>query len=173
MTVSWGDGGYDSPELRIAVIGVGNLDYGDDGVGLLVAQLARQRLPIRVNVLEMAGNPLSLLDAWQDDDAVILVDAPQSGSEAGKIHRFDIHEGRLPSYSFSPSTHTLSVAEIIELARALETLPSELLVYGVEGVNFEPYDGLSPEVEQAAQQVVAMIAEEIDSLERRLTNNMR
>ncbi len=102
----------------IQVIGLGNPDRGDDGVGPLVADLVRRQLPPSIRVTQLSGDLLSLMDSWRDADAAILVDAIYSGGTAGTVHRFDLRECNLPTKFFSSSTHTMNLAQVIELARA-------------------------------------------------------
>jgi hydrogenase maturation protease len=61
-------------------------------------------------------------------------------------------------------THTFGLADVIELARALDGLPSRLAGYGVEGAAFEFGTGLSPDVESAVQSVTSQLLRELNSV---------
>ena len=140
------------------IIGVGNGFRGDDAAGLVAAR--RLRSTLRVPVRELEGDPAKLMDAWENCESVILVDAVSSGSPPGTLHRFDAHEAPLPSTLFRGSTHAFGVPDVIELARALHRLPRKLVVYGIEARNFTAGEGLSPEVEDAVERVVQRIEKE-------------
>jgi hypothetical protein len=56
-------------------------------------------------------------------DEAIVVDAVSSNAQSGAIHRLDAVSTKLPAELYRGSTHALSVAEAVELARALERLP--------------------------------------------------
>jgi hydrogenase maturation protease len=140
--------------MNILVIGVGNEFRGDDGVGLEVARALLAEVPPHVTVLEASGEGAALMEAWKGYERVIVVDATSSGSPPGAIHRFEAHREPLPAPFFHYSTHAFSVAEAIEMARALGQLPPEIIVYGIEGKQFVAGEGLSPEVETAASAVV-------------------
>ncbi len=142
---------------KTLVIGVGNTFRGDDGVGLIVARRVRKAVPPEVTVLEQSGEGAALMEAWQGADVVILVDAASSGAEPGTIHRFEAQQQAIPSRFFHYSTHAFSVAEAVEMARALGSLPPRLLVYGIEGKSFAAGQELSPEAAQAADIVTAQI----------------
>jgi hydrogenase maturation protease len=146
------------------VIGIGNLHRGDDGVGLLVARQLKTQPPANTVILEANGEGASLIEAWQGASVVILVDAFQSGGEAGTIHRLDAGQRPIPSRFFHYSTHAFSVAEAIELARALKQLPPRLIVFGVEGNTFQAGGGLSRAVKTAASRVILQIRKELDAL---------
>ena len=55
----------------------------------------------------------------------------------------------------------MSLAESVELARALGSLPSHLNLYGVEGVDFELGEGLTAEVSSGVSALVERIAADI------------
>jgi hydrogenase maturation protease len=143
------------------VIGVGNPFRSDDGIGLAVIKQLRKALPAGVAILEETGNGAELLEAWKQANAVILVDAVQSGTSPGTIYRFDAHEKGLPAWYSHCSTHALGVAEAIELARAISELPPQLIIYGVEGLNFSPGTQLSLEVAGVIPEVASRVLEEL------------
>ncbi len=139
---------------RNLIIGIGNPYRRDDGVGIVVARrLAAERLD-STRVIEQSGEGTALMEAWQGAEHVIVVDAVQSGAAPGTIHRLDARARPMPSRFFHYSTHAFSLAEAIELARALDQLPRRLIVYGVEGTDFSAGEGLSPEVAPAVDEVV-------------------
>ncbi|MBN8636246.1 MAG: hydrogenase maturation protease, partial [Anaerolineae bacterium] len=58
------------------IIGVGNPQRGDDGVGLAAARLVRAALP-DADVRESAGDPADLIELWTTTTAptVYVIDA--------------------------------------------------------------------------------------------------
>jgi hydrogenase maturation protease len=139
------------------VIGVGNEYRGDDAVGLLVARRVKEFGLENVKVIEESGEGAHLIEAWKGDETVIIVDAVSSGSNPGSVHRFDATAQKIPSKFFRHSSHAFSVAEAVELARAMRQLPPHLIVIGIEGKSFETGVGLSSEVKQAVEEVVDLI----------------
>ena len=113
------------------VVGVGNPDRGDDGVGRAVAALVRGRALPGVEVAEVRADPTVLLDLWEDRHPVVLVDAVCSGASAGTLVELDLRRHRLPRTAIA-STHGFGVAEVVELGRALGRLPAALVFVGVE-----------------------------------------
>ena len=141
------------------MIGVGNAYRGDDAAGLVVARRLRER---GVEAIEQEGEPVALIDVFAARDAVVLVDAVQSGAPPGTVHRFDVSDGPLPrELRGSTSTHAVGLGEAIELARALGRLPPRVVVYGVEGARFATGVGLSYEVEAALAPLVEAISGEL------------
>ncbi len=152
--------------LRILVVGIGNEYRGDDGVGLYIARKLKEKNLPNVEVVERSGEATELIDCWKEYDKVILVDALCcSNTSPGTIYRWDAQTQLLPKH-FSPySTHAFGVVEAIELAKAMNQLPS-LVIYGVVGKNFgtgiEP--ALDRGVEEASQEVVERIFLEVERL---------
>jgi hydrogenase maturation protease len=146
-----------NPDNTSLIIGVGNLYRSDDAVGILIARKLQDMVPDRVSIKELSGEGTSLMDSWQGHDRVYVVDAVSSGSSPGSIHRMDASREPIPSKFFSCSTHDFGVAEAIEMARTLGQLPKQLLLFGIEGENFQPGEKLSAEVEQAME----LVADEV------------
>ena len=141
------------------VLGVGNQWRRDDAAGLEVARRLDRELPRGVRVLEREGEPTGLLDAWQGEREVVLVDAVTSGAKPGTVHRLDAIAAPLPAELFRASTHHMSVAEAVELGRALGRLPERLELYGIEGADFGAGSGLTPDVEHAVEGLAAELRE--------------
>ena len=132
------------------ILGCGNPDRADDAAGLLVAQRLRE---LGIDAREHGGDMLGLMDEWDADEEVILVDAVVSAAKPGTITTWDARTAALPPDCFPCSTHALGVAEAVELARALNRLPRSLIVYGIEAGNFEPGGVPSPEVVNAVERL--------------------
>jgi hydrogenase maturation protease len=143
------------------VIGVGNAYRRDDGAGVMVARGLRAAGLPGVEIIERSGEGAALLESWREADLVILIDAVRSGAAPGTIHRLEIPGDTLPSGFFHYSTHAFSVAEAVELGRALGLLPASMVVFGIEGAEFGAGEGLSPAVREAVSEVARRITAEL------------
>jgi hydrogenase maturation protease len=144
----------------LLVIGVGNAYRRDDGAGLRVARAIDAAALPGVEVVEESGEGASLLESWREARDVVLIDAVFSGAAPGTVYRLEVPGDMMPSRFFHYSTHAFSVAEAIELGRALDLLPARLVVFGIEGAEFGSGEGLSAPVRKAADDVVRRILEE-------------
>jgi hydrogenase maturation protease len=156
--------------VPLVVIGVGNLYRRDDSIGLLIARRVREGVPPGIPVLEESGEGAALMEAWRGAETVILCDAVRSGAEPGTIHHLEADQQPIPAGFFNYSTHAFSVAEAVEMARALGELPPRLIIYGIEGADFTAGTELSPAVERAAhtviREVLAAVHERITAAKR-------
>jgi hydrogenase maturation protease len=147
------------------VFGIGNPWRRDDAAGPATAHLlGEMRLP-RVEVREECDGGATILNSWEPADRVFLIDAAVSGAPAGTIHRIDATAAPIPSDVFPCSTHSLGAAEVAEFARVLGKLPEALVVYGIEGLNFAPGEGMSAEVALACAKAAEEIRREIERLD--------
>jgi hydrogenase maturation protease len=154
---------------RVLVVGVGNAARGDDAAGLLAARLVRPLVAGLeaaglVAVVTLEGDLLSLLDLWQDARAVVVVDAVTTGAPPGTTTRLDLTAGPLPASLRAASTHALSVAGAVELARALGRLPGRAILYGIEGRSFARGAAVSPAVADGAARAAVAIAADVEGL---------
>jgi hydrogenase maturation protease len=138
------------------VVGVGNPFRGDDAIGLIIVRQLKLLLPDKARIEECEGEGTYLLELWKDKPKLaIVVDAVCSGGVPGTFYRFDATHRSLPASLFkATSSHSIGVAEAIEMARVLDYMPSRLIVYGVEARQFELGSDPSPEVEKAAEPVL-------------------
>jgi len=147
-------------KAKTTIIGIGNANCGDDAAGCLVAQALRERELPAVRILSASGEPADLLEKFPTDGVLILVDAMAEVEGCGRIHRMDTSDNALPIDAFSSySTHGMGLPEAIEMARALGRLPPAVIVYGIEGRNFQPGDPMSPEVEEGIERLVDQLVE--------------
>lgn len=143
---------------EVLVIGIGNGFRHDDGAGLQVARELRNRALPGMRVVEATGDGAELLDLWEKAERVLLIDAAQSGVRPGTLHVLDALAEEVPTDLFPCcSSHLFSVAEAVQMGKALGTLPQQLTLYAIEGADFSPGIGLSPEVEQTVQELVEQL----------------
>jgi len=147
--------------FQTMIIGIGNEFRGDDAVGICVARrLATLRLP-KIHIIEQPGEGTDLIEALKTAEYVYMVDAVSSQGLVGSIYRFEAQKQALPAQFFGVSSHAFGVAEAIEIARNLGQLPQKLVVYGIEGNNFETGSSISPAVGQAAENVIRQLLQEV------------
>jgi hydrogenase maturation protease len=152
---------------RPLVIGLGNEHRGDDRCGLEVVRVLEGRLGEGARLVEGPEDVTELLGLWSDADRVIVIDAVRSGRAPGTVHRFDLSERDLPSRLGSTSTHGLTLADAVALARSIGRLPARMTVYGIEAGPVAMQDGLSDPVVRAVAEVADRVASEVQRAARR------
>lgn len=146
---------------RRLVVGIGNPDRGDDAAGPEVVRHLEKAAPPGITLIRHAGDAAMLLEHLQNAKLAILIDASLSGAASGTIHRFDVVAGALPSALSRLSSHGFGLAQAIELARALGTLPRGCVIYAIEGERFLAGAPLTPSVARAAASVAERVLAEL------------
>lgn len=139
-------------------IGVGHPFRRDDGVGpWLAGELARRGIDATAHTGDGAGLVEVLARAAGTGEALLIVDATQSGAPPGAVVVLDVHAGPLPPATFRNSTHEFGLAAAVETARALGLLPPSVVILGIEGQDFAFGEGLSAPVALAAHAVLGRL----------------
>lgn len=141
------------------IIGLGNPDRGDDAAGLMVARRLVER---GISSIEHLGGTLDLIQILQNIECAVIVDAVVSGALAGTVHAWDARVINCRDKMFRSSTHMFGLGDVIELARALDWLPKELTIYGIEAAQFvagaPPSCQVLAGIEHAVQQIASQVA---------------
>jgi hydrogenase maturation protease len=128
---------------KAAVLGVGNLLLGDEGVGVHVARLLRQQSSLDdVEVLDIGTAILDALPVLENCDRVILVDAVKAGGEPGTIYQMPLSE--FNEKSVIASMHGFDLHRVMRLVQ--RSSPPEVIVIGVEPATIDWSLDLSPAV---------------------------
>ncbi|MFC1674136.1 hydrogenase maturation protease, partial [Pseudomonadota bacterium] len=129
-----------------------------DGVGAAVVDALGEH---GIDAVAFDGDGTELMDAWQDCDAAILIDAMSSGAAPGTVRRFDLSEETLHQDEWRSSSHTFGLVQAAEIARVLDRLPARMIVFGIEGERFEYGERVSPSVQASVAGVVDRIKAEL------------
>ena len=141
-----------SGKKGLLIVGVGNIERGDDGAGPSVCRRLKSLCGARTQLVEHSGEATSLLSLIGGFDQVIIVDACVTGAPTGDIQTWNgLKAPALSKPEFS--THGLGVAEAIELGRALDCLPPRLTLYTIEGAQFDQGAAMSVQVEAAVEEL--------------------
>lgn len=158
----------------VVVAGLGSAYRHDDAVGAVVSERAAHLRG--VHDAGPIGNPLGLLGRWDGAALAIVVDAVQSGARPGTIRVMDLtgpgggasHAAdpypRFPTVPRSPdsahatSSHGVDVLGVLRLAQVLGRAPVRVVLVGVEGEDFSPGFGLSPQVAAAVPEAIGEVA---------------
>lgn len=150
-----------SGQADTLVIGIGNEYRGDDAVGPYLARRLSENAPDNCVIKEAPGEGIHLINTWEGFDRVIIIDAVRSASAPGTVHRIDATKQKLPENWVHHSAHTVSLPEAIRLAQTLKVVPATLIIYGIEGICFDPGARISDEVQRAADGLIPALLDEL------------
>ena len=141
---------------HIAIIGVGNPLYGDDGFGMrAIEEMRKAPLPEGVDLVEGGTLGVDLIEFLKDYLKVVIIDAAQMGSRRGRSVFAPKRSGRgARSRAVAPSTDVLGV---IELGKTLGEELADVYVVAVEPEVLEIREGLSGVVGGALAEAIAEV----------------
>ena len=151
-----------SETKNILIVGVGNPLRGDDGVGVRLAEiLAAQGLPDDIEVVDGGTLGLGLVNLMEGRRRVVIVDAADLGREPGEFAFLRLTQARLLGEERHLSVHGAGVREALLLAEALDSLPEDVLIVGVQPASMEWDTSLTPGVQAALPHITQAILEEL------------
>jgi len=167
---------------RTAVVGIGNILMGDEGIGVKVVwALERQSLAPGTELFDGGTAFQALAGQLVGFDKLIIVDAVRGGEPPGTIYRLGLEEilenkqTKAQPGSLALSLHDVGVIEALMLARLAEKLSPRHMVsdrqptviIGVEPARIEPSMDLSPTLQHRLPAVVQTVLEELDTRRNR------
>ncbi|HEY4016879.1 MAG TPA: hydrogenase maturation protease [Polyangiaceae bacterium] len=149
----------------LTIIGCGNPNRSDDGVGPAVARLLAEHPKVKsslaVRVFDAGTAGMDVMFQAKGSRALILVDASDTGGEPGAIFRLPGGElASVPEPSFTLHgfrwDHALYAGKKIFRG----AFPEDVTVYLIERGKLDLGVGLSPPVQAAVERVVELIVEQ-------------
>lgn len=119
----------------IRIFGIGS-PFGDDRLGWDIIQNLQHHkkiMPLLTNLLylEACDRPgLRLVNLMTGAKVVILIDAVKSGLTVGTIHQ--LYNEEIEQIYPAMSTHSIGIGYALRLARELNSLPKQIIFYGIE-----------------------------------------
>jgi len=154
-----------SNEKHIMVLGVGNLLFTDEGVGIHTVQTLLEQYEFSENVSIEDGGVLgiNLLGIISEADDLIVVDAIRNGGAPGTLYRLEGDD--IPKRILAKnSLHQVDLLEALTLCQALDKVP-ETVIVGVEPEDIETLSlELTPPVQEKMDDLIAMVLKELDRL---------
>lgn len=162
--------------MKTVVIGFGNILMGDEGVGVHIIQELQQNYSSRVKThsntsrhsIEFIDGGTSAIDVLLsvgDVDKLIIIDAVKKGGKPGDVYR--IHSnfagktfGKLEKNN--TSMHDLGIIEALRISGAIDQIPKEIILIGVEPKEIEPKMELSAEVKKEIPKIMKVILSELE-----------
>ena len=156
----------------LAVIGCGNANRCDDGVGVYVAQALQARLAEKprddVRIYDAGTGGMDVMFQARGVEKLVIVDAARSGSEPGAIFTVpgaELEGRHAPGYSL----HDFRWDHALFAGRKIfgDAFPSDVTVHLVEAGSLDLGLGLSEPVRRAAQMLIERIGQVVDAYEPR------
>ena len=143
--------------LSTLVIGYGNTLRGDDGAGILAAELLMDRIhDPEIEILPLHQLTPELMEPISRVAHVIFIDAAASG-RPGKVHRIPLR----PAPVCARFSHVTTPESLLAGAQSLYGHTPEATLYTIPGRSFETGQELSPAVRRAVNELVDTLEKEL------------
>lgn len=146
----------------VKVLGIGS-PFGDDRLGWVVVEHLFEHpeikdRPVEIKALDRPG--MRLLEEFHPTQTILLIDAIQSGKSTGSLHC--IKKEALFTLSSPSSSHSLGVAEALNMAEAMGTMPEQIMLFALE---IEPGLNMGTELSDPIKnQIPKLIDEVVDQI---------
>lgn len=151
-------------EERVAVVGVGNLLLGDEGVGVHVVEaLGKEYVPPYLELIDAGTALMDVLGSLRDYERIFLVDALRAGGSPGSVYRLALPElqERAERGQLTMSLHQSGLLKAVALARLQGVDPEAITVIAVEPKSVAPGIELSDVVSRRLADVCHLVMEEV------------
>ncbi len=150
------------PPFKTLVLGVGNKLMSDEGVGVhVIERLAEKyKLPEEVQVLDGGTLGLDLLYYLEGIENLLIVDAAETGKEAGTMIR--LADDEVPAYmSIKISPHQMGVPDMLAAAKMKDIYPKRLVFWGIQPALITLSLALSPVLVSKLDTLTDNLADEL------------
>ena len=152
------------------VIGVGNLLFCDDGVGIIAINYLREKFEFEPELELLDGGTLgfNLAEFFLDYDNVFIIDTISTDDEAGTIYKIPSDE-LLGSGSYKKTAHEVEVVQMLE-ACELHDKKAEVTIFGIVAKDINTVEiGLSQTLKSRFDLLIETLISNIEKLGIKVT----
>ena len=123
-------------QLKIAVLGIGNILLSDEGIGVRVVEAIKDRyeLPESVEIIDGGTMGLDLLPFIEGKDKVLIIDAVNIEKPPGTM--VTIEGDEIPKFlSMKMSVHQIGLPDMLSAAKLMGIMPEEIYLIGIQPKN--------------------------------------
>lgn len=151
---------------RSIVIGVGNMLFKDEGIGIYASEYIRQNYEFDDETLEIIdGGTLGfkLMTYFQEYDNVIILDTVSIEDEVGGIYRLP-SDVLLGLGNYRKTAHEVEIVEMLEIVSVLDS-HAKVTIIGIIPADIESVGiGLTEQMENRFEEFILNGIKEIESL---------
>ena len=133
---------------KVVILGIGNTFRGDDGIGSLLAQRLKDKVPFII--YDTGPNPENYLGKVIKDrpDNIVIIDAVDFGGKPGEFNELE-GEGIETVNLFS--THNASISLTVNYLK--NNLKSDIILLIIQPKNISFADNLTPELTETLKKL--------------------
>lgn len=148
---------------RITIIGIGNILYQDEGVGVHILPSLMEKLgnDSDIEIIEGATDGMILLEPVEDAEHLIIIDAINAGKPGGTIITLEGDE--IPAYyGIKMSIHQIGFQEVLWTAKFRERYPDQIIMFGMQPSSLELGIELSETNQARLEELTAKVMNQVE-----------
>jgi hydrogenase maturation protease len=144
------------------VLGIGNILLQDEGLGIHALERLTQDyyLPPAVQLMDGGVMGLDLLPYLEDSSTLLVIDAVQTGQPPGTLVRLE-RDAIPATLALKMSMHQAGLQELLATSQLQGTLPTKVVLWGMEPANLDWGLDLSAPVAAGLETLVQAIVGEL------------
>jgi len=153
------------PELRVLVLGIGNILLRDEGVGVHVVNRFRDiyTVPDGVDIIDGGTMGLDLMPYFEGRTHVIVIDAVRgNGEQPGTILRFSATEV-MGVLGERISPHQIGLSDLLACTAVGSQLPEHIVLLGIVPESLETGLEMTPTVQGKLDDMVGLLRNELET----------
>lgn len=151
--------------MKNIIIGVGNLLFKDEGVGLYAAKYLQENFEFDEDLEIMEGGTLGfkLMTYFQEYDNVIILDTVSIEDKAGEMYRLP-SEVLLGLGQYRKTAHEVEIVEMLEICSVLDK-HAEVTILGIIPEDIVSVEiGLTKTIEDKFEDFIAQALKECENI---------
>lgn len=156
--------------MKNIVIGVGNLLFKDEGIGIYAAKYIEENYDFEPSIEIIDGGTLGfkLMSYFQEYDNVIILDTVSIEDTPGEIYRLP-SDVLLGLGNYRKTAHEVEIIEMLEICSVLDE-HAAVTIIGIIPEDIEKVEiGLTPKIEERFNEYIAHIVKEIEGIGSKAT----
>ncbi len=144
---------------KTLIVGIGNLIYRDEGVGVhVIGEMKKMELLPHIELLDIGTSTIDLISYLDGVEKLIVIDAMKAGGSPGTLYRCG-PEDILPKEEGPISLHEIGLLETLTIAKK-KGFEFDVVVFGVEPKVFDWGMELSEEVKNKIPNIIEAVLKE-------------
>lgn len=151
--------------MKNIVVGVGNLLFKDEGIGIYAAKYIEENYTFEPEIEIIDGGTLGfkLMSYFQEYDNVIILDTVSIEDKAGEIFRLP-SDVLLGLGNYRKTAHEVEIVEMLEICSVLDK-HAAVTIMGIIPEDIEKVEiGLTQTIENRFEEYIAHVIKEIESI---------
>lgn len=151
--------------MKNIVVGVGNLLFKDEGIGIYAAKYIEENYTFEPEIEIIDGGTLGfkLMSYFQEYDNVIILDTVSIEDKAGEIFRLP-SDVLLGLGNYRKTAHEVEIVEMLEICSVLDK-HAAVTIMGIIPEDIEKVEiGLTKTIENRFEEYIAHVIKEIESI---------